>query len=69
MIRHADPPIPAELLAIPDHLMPETDGKPMDSEWHRDCMVLLIEVVDVHRGETTTTPAATCAFTTARSRS
>jgi Uma2 family endonuclease len=48
MIRKArslGPPIPAELLAIPDALMPETDGQPMDSDWHRLCMCLLLEVV------------------------
>jgi Uma2 family endonuclease len=43
--RSLGPPIPAELLAIPDELMPETDGQPMDSDWHRLCMCLLLEVV------------------------
>jgi len=43
--RSLGPPIPAKLLAIPDELMPETDGQPMDSDWHRLCMCLLLEVV------------------------
>lgn len=48
MIRGASelgPPIPAELLAIPDELMPEADGMPMESAWQRLCMCLLIEVI------------------------
>src|SRR5262249_47620423 len=30
---------------IPDELMPQTDGQPMDSDWHRLCMCLLLESV------------------------
>jgi Uma2 family endonuclease len=48
MIRKArslGPPVPPELLAITDELMPETDGQPRDSDWHRLCMCLLLEVV------------------------
>jgi Uma2 family endonuclease len=39
---------PPSAPAAPTHL-PETDGEPLDSPWHRDCINLLIESVEVHR--------------------
>lgn len=49
---HSLPPLPAELprteADIPDELMPEEDGVPMETQWHRDEMNLLIGVLFWH---------------------
>jgi Uma2 family endonuclease len=42
------PELPLTELDIPDELMPESDGVPVESQWHRDEMILLIAILSWH---------------------
>jgi Uma2 family endonuclease len=48
------PPVPPRVLPVlPPERLPETDGEPLETPWHRDAMNLMIEVIQSLLGDRT----------------